>query len=562
LHERPWLKNYPVRWNLNYPEISLYEFLQEATTEYPERVALIFMGSEVTYKEMQQNIDRTANALAGLGVSKGDRVALMLPNCPQYVYSYYACMKLGAIVVQLNPLYTSNEVEFVLNDSGAKVIVAVDTVFGSFHAVRHKVAVEHAIVARMLWTEVEGENLFFDDLLQQTLPQVEHAKINPREDLAVFQYTGGTTGFPKAVMLSHFNLTSNVIQIREWITPYFKHRNDINDLEGDWWSLENRRKYRNKVTPTHSISLLPYFHSYGMTSLMNGGLTMPSTQVLLPRLDIDALLALIKQYKPSTLPAIPTIYVAMANHPEAENSNLDCIDICNSGAAPMPVEVMEHFEKRTGAKVLEGYGLSEASPVTHSNPFVGKRKPGSVGFPYPDTDCRIVDIETGARDMAPGEEGELIIKGPQVMQGYWNRPEETAQTLRDGWLYTGDIAKMDEEGYFYIVDRKKDMVITGGYNVYPREVDEVLFEHPKVLEAVAAGIPDNYYGEVLKAYIVLKNGETATAEEILDHCRTKLARYKVPRQIEFRKELPKSAIGKILRRVLVDEERQKGSAGA
>ncbi|MBS4021670.1 MAG: long-chain fatty acid--CoA ligase [Dethiobacter sp.] len=562
MHERPWLKNYPVRWNLNYPEISLYEFLQEATTEYPERVALIFMGSEVTYKEMQQNIDRTANALAGLGVSKGDRVALMLPNCPQYVYSYYACMKLGAIVVQLNPLYTSNEVEFVLNDSGAKVIVAVDTVFGSFHAVRHKVAVEHAIVARMLWTEVEGENLFFDDLLQQTLPQVEHAKINPREDLAVFQYTGGTTGFPKAVMLSHFNLTSNVIQIREWITPYFKHRNDINDLEGDWWSLENRRKYRNKVTPTHSISLLPYFHSYGMTSLMNGGLTMPSTQVLLPRLDIDALLALIKQYKPSTLPAIPTIYVAMANHPEAENSNLDCIDICNSGAAPMPVEVMEHFEKRTGAKVLEGYGLSEASPVTHSNPFVGKRKPGSVGFPYPDTDCRIVDIETGARDMAPGEEGELIIKGPQVMQGYWNRPEETAQTLRDGWLYTGDIAKMDEEGYFYIVDRKKDMVITGGYNVYPREVDEVLFEHPKVLEAVAAGIPDNYYGEVLKAYIVLKNGETATAEEILDHCRTKLARYKVPRQIEFRKELPKSAIGKILRRVLVDEERQKGSAGA
>ncbi|MBS4020990.1 MAG: long-chain fatty acid--CoA ligase [Dethiobacter sp.] len=537
--ERLWLKNYPVRWHLEYPDISLYDYLKEHTADYPDLVALVFFGNEITFKEMHDKIDRMAAAMTGLGVKKGDRVALMMPNCPQYVYTYYACMKLGAVVVQMNPLYTPTEVEFIIRDSGAKIFFAVDAVFGSFHAVRDKLAVEKVIVARMLWTPVEGEVIWFEDLLEQYGPGSVKAEINAKEDVAVFQYTGGTTGFPKAVMLTHSNLVSNVVQVKEWL--------------GEW--LEQRHK--DGVKQEYGIGILPFFHSYGMTCVMNVGLTLPSGQVLIPRFDIDALLALIKQYKPSLFPAVPTIYTAITNHPEADQYGIDSVEICNSGAAPMPVDVMARFEERTGSKMLEGYGLSEASPVTHANPMKGIRKPGSVGFPYPDTDCRVVDIETGTLEIPVGQEGELIIKGPQVMKGYWNRPEETAQTLRDGWLFTGDIVKMDEDGYFYIVDRKKDMVITGGYNVYPREVDEVLFEHPKIAEAVTAGLPDNYYGEVLKAYVVLKEGETCTEKEVLDFCTQKMAKYKVPRQVEFRAELPKSAIGKILRRVLLEEEKQK-----
>ncbi len=539
MSERPWLKNYPVRWNLEYPEIPLYDYVREETAAYPDLIALVFFSNEITFKEMHDKIGRMAAVLDDFGVVKGDRVALMLPNCPEYVYSYFACMKLGAIVVQVNPLYTPSEVEFILNDSGAKVFIGADAVFSSFHAVRDRVPVEHVVVSRLLWTEVEGENVFFDILIQQYEPLEEDTPIDPREDLAVFQYTGGTTGFPKAVMLTHYNLICNIIQIKEWIS--------------DWVE----RKYSSGVEQYYGIAILPFFHSYGMTCAMNVGLTLPAGQVLVPRFDITAILELIKLYKPALLPAVPTVYIAIANHPDADKYNIDAIEICNSGAAPMPVDIMARFEQRTGSKMLEGYGLSEASPVTHCNPLVGERKPGSIGMPYPDTDCKIVDVETGTRDSPAGEEGELIIKGPQVMKGYWNRPEETASTLRDGWLYTGDIARMDEDGYFFIVDRKKDMVITGGYNVYPREVDEILFEHPKIAEAVTIGLPDEYYGEVIKAYVVLLEEERATEEEIIEFCKQKLARYKVPRYVEFREELPKSSVGKILRRTLAEEERNK-----
>ncbi len=539
MSERPWLKNYPVRWNLDYPKISLYDYLKNCTRDYPDLVALVFFGSEVTFRELHEKIDLTAAALAELGVEKGERVALMLPNCPQYVYSYYACMKLGAVVVQVNPLYTPDELEYILNDSGAKVFIGADAVFGSFHSVRDRVPVEHVIVSRLLWNEVEGNNLTFDILLEQQEPLEEAARIDPLEDLAVFQYTGGTTGYPKAAMLTHYNLTSNVVQIKEWI--------------GEWTA----RKFERDVEQVFGIAVLPFFHSYGMTCSMNTGLTMPSGLVLLPRFDLDAMLELIKLYKPPLLPAVPTVYNAIANHPNADKYHIDAIEICNSGAAPMPVETMARFEERTGSKLLEGYGLSEASPVTHCNPLTGERKPGSIGMPYPDTECKLVDIESGTIEVKAGEVGELIIKGPQVMKGYWNRPEETAATLRDGWLFTGDIARMDEDGYFYIVDRKKDMVITGGFNVYPREVDEVLHEHPKVAQAVSVGLPDDHYGEVIKAYVVLMDEETATEEEIIEYCRQKLARFKVPRMVEFRSELPTSAIGKILRRVLLEEERAK-----
>lgn len=537
--ERLWLKNYPVRWSLEYPEISLYDYMRQSTDAYADLVALVFFGDEITFGQMHENIDKIASALVAMGVKKGDRIALMQPNCPQYVYTYYACMMLGAIVVQMNPLYTPNEVEFIIRDSGAKIFFGVDAVFASFHAVREKLNMEKVVVSRLLWTPVEGDVIWFNDLLRQYGPNFAKAKISVKEDVAVFQYTGGTTGFPKAAMLTHFNLVSNVIQIKEWLKEWLEE------------------KHKDGIKQEYGIGILPFFHSYGMTCVMNVGLTLPSGQVLVPRFDIQALLELIKQYKPSLFPAVPTIYTAITNHPEADRYGIDSVEICNSGAAPMPVDVLERFEAKTGSKLLEGYGLSEASPVTHANPTKGTRKPGSVGLPYPDTDCKLVDIETGTLEVPVGQEGELIIRGPQVMKGYWSRPEETAQTLRDGWLYTGDIAKMDDDGYFYIVDRKKDMVITGGYNVYPREVDEVLFGHPKVAEAVAAGLPDSYYGEVLKAYVVLKEGETCSEKELLDFCAQRIAKYKVPRHIEFRSELPKSAVGKILRRALVDEEKQK-----
>ncbi|MDW7738723.1 MAG: long-chain fatty acid--CoA ligase [Bacillota bacterium] len=539
MSERPWLKNYPVRWNLDYPETSLYDYFIQSTVDYPDLIALVFFGNEVTYKEVHEKIERTAAALVKMGVEKGDRVALMLPNCPEYVYAFYGCMKVGAVVVQVNPLYTPSEVEFILKDSGSKVFIGADAVFHSFSAVRHKVHIEHVIATRLLWTDIEGEVTWFDIMLAANEPEGSVVPIDPREDLAVFQYTGGTTGFPKAAMLTHYNLTCNVVQIKEWLKEWID------------------RKYGKGVKQYFGIAILPFFHSYGMTCVMNVGLTLPAGQVLVPRFDIDALLELIKQYKPALLPAVPTVYIALANHPDAEKYNLDAIEICNSGAAPMPVDIMARFEERTGSKMLEGYGLSEASPVTHCNPLIGKRKPGSVGMPYPDTDCRLVDIETGTKEVGMGEEGELVIKGPQVMKGYWNRPEETVDSLRDGWLYTGDIARMDEDGYFYIVDRKKDMIITGGYNVYPREVDEVLFENPKIAEAVSVGLPDDYLGEVIKAYVVLHDEEEATEEEIIEFCRQKLAKFKVPRSVEFRSELPKSAIGKILRRSLVEEELKK-----
>ncbi len=538
--ERLWLENYPVRWNLEYPKISLYEHIKQTTAESGDLIALVFMGNEITYRKMQENIDRIAAALTDLGVKKGDRVALMLPNCPEYVYTYYACMKLGAIVVQMNPLYMPDEVEFIIKDSGAKYFVGVDAAIESFQQARKKVDLEQVIIVRLFWTEVEGENLWYDELLQNYPPESPEAEIDPQEDVAVFQYTGGTTGLPRACMLTHYNLVANVTQIKEWLKEWVD------------------KVFAEKGRQHFGIGILPLFHSYGMTCVMNTGLSLPSAQVLIPQFNADALLQAIVQYRPALFPAVPTIYIAVANHPQLADYQIHgIVEICNSGAAPMPVDVMARFERDTGSKMLEGYGLSEASPVTHCNPLFGVRKPGSVGLPYPDTDCKIVDLVDGVTEMPVGEEGELLIKGPQVMKGYWNRPEETAETLRDGWLYTGDIARMDEDGYFYIVDRKKDLVITGGYNVYPREVDEVLFEHPKIAEAVTAGIPDDYYGEVLKAYVVLKEGEEATAEEIIEFCSQKLARYKLPRQVEFRSELPKSAIGKILRRELVKKEQQK-----
>ena len=536
MDSRPWLKNYPARWNLEYPRISLYHYLKQAADQVPGRIALVFMGIEVTYKEMMDNIDRVAAAFTGLGLVKGDRIALMLPNCFAYVYCYYAAMRLGLVVVQVNPLYTARELNFIVRDSGARILIALDMIYPTIEQAVLERDLENLVIVPLTGESITGRCIFFDDLLRPDQAPPPAVGINPEEDLAVLQYTGGTTGFPKGAMLTHYNLVVNVEMIKEMLREWIK-------------------KYEGEHTL--SIALLPFFHSYGMTCCMNAGLTMPAGQILVPQFNADLILNMVQQYKPVLFPAVPSAYIALMNHPEADQYGLESIDVCISGAAPMPVEALEQFEKKTGSSILEGYGLSETSPVTHSNPFIGVRKPGSVGMPYPDTDCKIVDLETGEKEVPIGEAGELIIKGPQVMKGYWHRPDETARALRNGWLYTGDVAKMDEDGYFYIVDRKKDMIIYGGYKIYPREVEEVLYENPKVAEAICIGVPEKYFGEVVKAFVVLKSGAEATPEEMIDFCKKRLAKFKVPQQVEFRGELPKSMVGKILRRELTIEEQRK-----
>ncbi|HHW75394.1 MAG TPA: long-chain fatty acid--CoA ligase [Firmicutes bacterium] len=537
MNSRPWLNNYPTRSTLEYPNISLYHYLKKVADEYPDRTALIFVADQVTYREMMENIDRMATAFNSMGLNKGDRIALMLPNCFAFVYSFYAAMKLGLVVAQLNPLLTARELSFIVRDSDAKVLIAADAVFQTIEQAMLDQDIENLVVVPLTGQDIGVDAMLFDDILQQHEPNPPKVEIDPKKDLAVLQYTGGTTGFPKGVMLTHFNLIANAEMtlevMREWL-----------------------KKFGGREI--FCMGLLPFFHSYGMTCCLTTALTIPSGLILVPQFNADLIFYLIQQYQPAIFPGVPTAFMALMNHPEVENHNLGSIDICISGAAALPVEVLEQFEQKTGASILEGYGLSEASPITHCNPLLGVRKPGSIGMPYPDTDCKIVDPEKGDQELPAGEEGELIIKGPQVMNGYWNRPNDTAVALRDGWLYTGDIARMDEDGYFYIVDRKKDMIIYGGNNIYPREVEEILYEHPKVAEAVCIGVPEKYFGEVVKAFIVLKDGVEATPEEIIEFCRPRLIKYKVPRQVEFRSELPKTMVGKFLRKDLaVDEQRRR-----
>ncbi|RMF71038.1 MAG: long-chain fatty acid--CoA ligase, partial [Acidobacteria bacterium] len=371
----------------------------------------------------------------------------------------------------------------------------------------------------------------FDALIDRYPPLPPTVSIDPH-DVCLFQYTGGTTGVPKAAMLTHRNLVANTMQISAWFT---------------------RAEPQNEIL----MAAIPFFHVYGMTTCMIYGLYQSFEVVMLPRpRPVDNVMKLLQKTRTTLFPGVPTLYTAINNHPDVQKYDLSSIKACLSGAAPLPLEVQQTFERLTGGRLVEGYGLTEAAPVTHCNPLFGTRKEGSIGVPFPDVEARIVDIESG-KDQPPGQEGELVVRGPQVMKGYWNRPDETAATIRDGWLFTGDMARMDEDGFFYIVDRKKDIIIASGFNILPREVEEVLYQHPKVLEAVVAGIPDPYRGETVKAYIVLKEGETATAEEIIAYCKENLAAYKVPTAVEFRSELPKTLVGKILRRVLVEEEIKK-----
>ncbi|HVF57758.1 MAG TPA: long-chain fatty acid--CoA ligase [Pyrinomonadaceae bacterium] len=545
---RPWLKHYDywVRAHMNYPRRPLHEILRIAAVEVPERPATAFLGAQLTYGRIKELSDKTAAALRALGIRQGDRVGIMLPNCPQYIIAAFAVLRLGAVVVNVNPLYTPREVLVVASDSGMRVMLTLDVLAPVTLSVRGQTSIENIIITSIAEYSIAAQpapvvegTLRLADLLDGVdatdLPQVD---IDP-DDTAVLQYTGGTTGVPKSAMLTHYNIFANVIQAQCW------GHGDLRRGEDTY------------------LLVIPFFHIYGFTVGLMEGVWSGVRQVLIPKYDVDALLNAIRDYRPTYFPAVPTIYISLLNHPKAKEYGIDKIRTFNSGSAPLPVEVIEQFERLTGGTLNEGYGLSEASPVTHTTPQLSRRKPGSIGLPLPDTDIKIVDLETGEREVAVGSEGELCIAGPQVMKGYWNRPDETAIALRKDaagrtWLYTGDVARMDEDGYTYIVQRKKDMIIVGGFNVYPSEVEGVLYAHPSVLEAAVIGIPDAYRGEVVKACVVLKAGATATAEELTEHCKGGLAEFKIPCKVEIRESLPKTAVGKILHRALREEEQSKG----
>ena len=558
--EKPWLKSYEpqVPPTIKYPERPVDANLTESALKYPNATATIFQDAKLTYAQLNQLADRFAAALQQLGVKKGDRVAIYLANSPQYPIAYYGALRAGAIVVPFNPLYAAPEVEHQLQDSGAETILAMSRFYPIVKKVRANTALKRVIVTnikeyfppvlKLLFTvakekhdgdrqDISGDanTYWLQDLMSKAPAKPTPVEVKP-SDTAVFLYTGGTTGVPKGAELAHSSVMANAVMCRHWI-------HDCQDA--------------TEVI----LTALPLYHSYGMTTCMNFGVYAAGAMLLIPNpRDLKALMQSISKHHPTLFPGVPTMYVAVNNYPEISKYNVKSIRACMSGAAGLPVEVQTKFQDLTGARLVEGYGLSEASPVTHANPIYGNNKIGTIGLPWPDTEAKLMDLETGTKEMPLGEAGELVVRGPQVMKGYWNMPDETKQVLRDGWLYTGDIAKMDTEGYFQIVDRKKDMIIAGGFNIYPRDVEEVIYQHPKVREVVVAGIPDPYRGETVKAYVILKQGETATQQEIIDFCKGKMAKYKVPTAVEFRTELPKTIIGKILRRLLVEEEKKKMKA--
>ena len=517
-----------------YQKLSLPQMLDRTVQQHKERTAIYYYDQKISYKELQDLTRQVSGALKASEVKKGDRIGIMLPNCPQYVASFFGVLRRGAIVIQINPMYTKRELDSILNDSGAEVLIVSGDLYPrvekmSFYSRLKKVV----IVESGSSVEKNHANaVSWESFLNEAAP-VPDEPVDTEQDVAVFQYTGGTTGRSKGAMLTHQNLVVNVQQIHEHASG-------------------NPLTEQDKI-----LTVIPLFHVYGMTCAMSLGIFLGSSVILLPRFEPLEVLQTIQKHRPSYFPGVPTMYVALNAYPKAEQYGIDAIRIINSGSASLPVELIQSFEKKTGATMYEGYGLSEASPTTHSTPRTGQRKPGSVGVPLPGTEAKIVDLETGTRTLPIRETGELVIRGPQVMKGYWNMPEETRQTIKNGWLYTGDIARMDEDGYFYIVDRKKDLIIAGGYNIYPREIEEVLYTHPAVLEAAVVGVPHPYRGETVKAYLVLKPGEKVTAQEIESFCRKNLAAFKVPKQFEFRSSLPKNAVGKILRRVL-REEAKKG----
>jgi len=548
MNEKPWVAHYDysVPSTLRYPQLLVHELLDIPVNLFPDKPFLNYFGTKISFEELRNTALRMANALAELGVKKGDRVGINLPNTPQYVIGYYAIMYLGAIVVNYNPLLTADELKALVKQTKTSVFITFDMVLPTIKKVCESVEIP-TIIATSVFDYLEGaeqstpesmgmepEWHHFSDLLKNSSSQKRpKVKISPN-DAALIQFTGGTTGIPKGAVLSHANLTAATYSVTAWGTDLIK--NII---------PENRTV----------MCVLPLFHVYANIVCMNWAVLNNATMVLVPRFEIDDFMNTLAGFeKISLFPAVPTMINAIINHPRFEEINpAKRIDLLLSGGAPIPVELMEKVNE-LGIFCAEGWGMSETSSLGITNPIIGKKKVGSIGIPFPSTDIKIVDLETAENSVPAGEPGELLIKSPLVMKEYWDNPEKTAEELKDGWLHTGDIVTQDEDGYLFVVDRKKDMVIAGGYNIYPRDIDEVLYQHPKVMDAVAVGVPDEYRGETIKAFIVLKEGETATDKEIIDFCKEKLAIYKVPKIVEFRDDIPKSAVGKILRRELREEE--------
>jgi long-chain acyl-CoA synthetase len=551
MEDRIWHKAYVagVSPTLNIERITMGAVLKRTASRFPDHVALILMGKEITYRELDESVDRFAAALHGLGVKKNDKVALILPNIPQMVIATYALFRLGAVAVMNNPLYTPAELEHNLNSSGARVAVAMDLFVPTVLSLKGTTKIEKVVVchARDYLPADAGDDsllkevaaLHFDIPPESGVYEFSALLAGPSssppdtkvdfDDPAAFIFTGGTTGVSKAVVISHANSSVAAQQFRAWL-----------------FDTEDGKE--------RLLAVLPFFHVAGYTDMMNNAIMRGWTNILVPRPTPDTICELTLRFKPTLFGGVPTMFVGLLNHPKFTSTKMDFIKGCFSGAAPVALETIHQWEALTGSSIVELYGLSETSALATFNPWRGKTKLGRVGIPLPEVACRIVDVETGTKDRKLGEAGEILLKGPQVTKEYYNNPEATAEVIRDGWLSTGDIGYLDEDGYLFIVDRKKDVIIAGGYNIYPREVDEVLYQHPKVQAACVVGIPDTYRGETVKAFVVLKQGETATEKEIVDFCKSKLAAYKVPKYVEFRPALPQTAVGKILRRVLRDEE--------
>jgi len=564
MNQRPWLRHYDagVSATVEIPEQPAYCLLEEAAQKYPQRACTIFKGGRISYRKMNRLTDRLAAGLAALGVKKGDRVGIFMPNSPQFVIAYFAILKAGGVVVATNPLYSGREIEHQLNDAGVEVMLVMSNFYKTIKQVQPNTRLRTVIVTnikealpgvlRTLFTfssevkeghrvELEPGDLWMKNLIEQFTPN-ERPPLDIRpQDTALFQYSGGTTGITKAAVATHRNLMANTLQIREWFV-----------------TAEDGKETM--------LLAIPMFHVYGMVAGMFLAIRLGASMVMIPNpRDLKDLLSCIEIYETTIFPGVPTMFNAINNHPDvkAGKYNLRSIKACISGSAPLLRETKERFEDLTGGKLFEGYGLSEAPTATHCNPLLGENRTGSIGLPLPGVDARILSVEDETTELEQGKIGEMVIQGPQVMKGYHNMPSETSNALRDGWLHTGDIAYMDEDGYFYIVDRKKELIKPGGYQVWPREVEEVIIENPKVLEVGVAGVPDPYRGETVKAWVVLQPGETATEAEIQDWCKARLAKFKVPTFVEFRQELPKTQmVGKLLRRELVREHLEKMGAEA
>ena len=552
---RPWLASYPpgVPADFAFPEVPLTRLLDDAAASFPTRTALAFLGLTMSYRELRDAADHLASGLAGLGVRKGDRVSVVLPNCPQNVLTVFAVLRLGAVVVQHNPLSTAAELRAQLADCGARVVVCLDRLHDTVVGVREGTSVQAVVVTsladyvpartrlaarlplpsarrarRRLLAPVRPDAATVPFLrLVKTPKAARQTPVDPKRDPALLQYTGGTTGAPRAAVLTHDNLVSNAYMNRLW---------DTGGTAG------------GEVT----IGVLPLFHAYGMTVALNATVLLAGTLVLLPRFDVDELFAAIDQWRPTMLPAVPTVFRAITEGPQARLHDLSSLRVCVSGAMRLPLEVQEQFERLSGALLVEGYGLTETSPSTHCNPLSAQRRPGTIGLPLPGTHCRVVDPDDASRDVPVGTAGELLVRGPQVFSGYWGSDERPVTD--DGWLLTGDLVVMDADGFFTVVDRKKDVIISGGFNVSPSEVEAALLSLPGVQDCVVVGVPDRYLGERVKAYVVRAEGHGLTEEDAVAHCASLVAAHKVPRAVEFRDELPRTPVGKVRRSQLLDEE--------